>query len=142
MVFNADTFHVLAANIQDAVHFGVEEGRGIVVGDGFHFALVQHEGGFQQGFAVTCRAAADDLRVRRKQTVQLCHRRDGSPDGAAVIVAVKRIEKRAVLPDQGKLGGGGAGIDSQKAFSVILGQVRSLHSRLFVAAAELVILFL
>ena len=74
--------------------------------------------------------------------VKLCHRSNGSPDRAAVIIAVKRIKKGSVFTDEGELGSGGSGIDSQEAFSVIPGKIRPLHARLFMTAAEFVILLL
>ena len=43
-VFDADTFHVLSADVQDAVHLRIKKGGGIVMGDGLHLPLVQHKG--------------------------------------------------------------------------------------------------
>ena len=142
MVLDADALHVLAAYVEDAIHFGIKEGGSVIVGDGFNLTFIQHESGFQQSFSVTGRTAADDLRVRGEQAVKLRHRSDGSPDRAAVIIAVKRIKKGSVFTDQGELGSGGSGIDSQEAFSVIPGKIRPLHARLFMTAAEFVILLL
>ena len=77
MVFDADAFHVLAADVQDTVHLRVEELRGVVVGHGLHLALVQHQGGLYQGLAVAGGAGADNMGVLRKKTVNLLD----SPDG-------------------------------------------------------------
>ena len=142
VVFDADAFHVLSADIENAVDFGVEESRRIVVGDGLYLAFIQKEGRLEQGFAVTGRAAAHDLCLSGKQAVDFRDRRNSSPDGAAVIVAVKRVQKRAVLADQGQLGCRGTRVDSQEAVSAVSGQVGALYTGLFMAAAELVVFLL
>ena len=43
-VFDLDAFHVLAADVQNAVYIRIKEGCGVVMGDGLHLALVQHQG--------------------------------------------------------------------------------------------------
>ena len=142
MVFDADALHVLSADIQDAVDFRVKESGRIVVGDGLDLSFVQKEGCLEQGFTVACGAAADNFRVPGQQAVDLRHGRNRSPDRAAVIIAVKRVKEGAVLADQGKLGGRGAGIDSQEAVSVVIGEVRALYAGLLMAAAEFIVLLL
>ena len=142
VVLDADAFHVLSADIEDAVDFGVEESRRIVVCDGLNLALIQKEGRLEQGLAVTGGAAAHDLCPFGKQAVDFRDRRNSSPDRAAVIVAVKRVEKRAVLADEGQLGSRGTGIDAEEAVSAVFGQVSALYTGLFVAAAELVVFLL
>ncbi len=41
LVLNLDTFHILSADVQYTVHFRVEESGGLIVRDGFHFAVIQ-----------------------------------------------------------------------------------------------------
>ena len=69
VVFDLDAFHVLAADVQDAVHIGVEEGGGVVMGHGLHLAVVQEERGFHQGLAVACGAGAHDAHALRQLPV-------------------------------------------------------------------------
>ena len=40
MIFDLDTLHILAADIQDTVHIRIEESGGVVMGHGFHLAVV------------------------------------------------------------------------------------------------------
>ena len=42
-IFNLDAFHVLAADVQDTVHVRIKEGSRVVMGDGLHLALIQHQ---------------------------------------------------------------------------------------------------
>ena len=142
MVFDADTLHVLAADVQDTVHFRVEEFRGVVVGHGLHLALVQHQGGLYQGFAVAGGAGADDMGILRKKTVNLLDSPDGGLQGASVIAAVKRVEKLAVLAHQGRLGGGASGVDAQETVSLIGLEIAPCHLMAAVALLELGVLML
>ena len=44
LVLDLDAFHVLAADVQDAVYVRIKEGSCVVMGDGLHLALIQHQG--------------------------------------------------------------------------------------------------
>ena len=77
MVFDADAFHILSADIQDAVYLRIEKFSRIVVGDCLHFALVQHQSGLYQRLSVTCGAGADDMSVFRQKTVDFLNGADG-----------------------------------------------------------------
>ena len=52
-ILDADAFHILSADIENAVDLRVEKGSRIVVGNGLDFALVQAEGRFQKGFSIS-----------------------------------------------------------------------------------------
>ena len=67
LIFDLDAFHILTADVQDAVYVRIKEGSGVVVGDGLHLALVQHQAGFDQGLAVTGGAGVDDSCGIRQQ---------------------------------------------------------------------------
>ena len=43
MIFNTDTFHILTADVKDTVHIRVKELSSIIMGDGLHLALIQHQ---------------------------------------------------------------------------------------------------
>ena len=77
LVLDLDAFHVLAADVQNTVHRGVEKGSGVVVGHGFHFSVVQQESGFHQGLAITGGAGTDDLHIFRQLFVNLFQGADG-----------------------------------------------------------------
>ena len=63
MIIDLDTFHVLAADVQNAVYVFVKERGSIVVGDSLHRTLIQHQGSFDQRFPVTGGAGVDDMGV-------------------------------------------------------------------------------
>ncbi len=46
LILDADTFHILTADIQDTVYLRIKEGSSIVVGDGLHFSVIQQKGSF------------------------------------------------------------------------------------------------
>ena len=110
------------------------------MGDGLHLALVQMEGGLQQRFTVAGGAGAGDAGRGRQQRCQLRHGGHGGLDGAAAVVGVVRPQQLAVSAGQRQLGGGGAGVDAQKAVAPVVGNVALFHHRVGVAGAERVIL--
>ncbi len=69
LIFNFDAFHVLSADVQNAVYLGIKEGGRIIVRYGFHFAVVQQKGSLHQGFAVTGGAGAGNFYALGKQVV-------------------------------------------------------------------------
>ena len=44
LVFDLDTFHILAADIQDTVYLRIKESGGIVMRYGLYLSFVQHQG--------------------------------------------------------------------------------------------------
>ena len=140
VVFQLDTFHVLPADIQHTVHLGVKEGCRRAVGDGFHLSLVQGKGGFQQGLAVAGGAGAGDMRAFRQPGAKGLHRFHGGLYRVALIVGVERPQQLALLTDQRKLGGGGAGVNAQKAIAAVIFHWLLMYHRLPVTAAELLVL--
>ena len=115
----ADTqiLHVLAADVDDAGDAGVEVVGGPVVGHGLHHALVDAQGGLDQGLPVAGDAGADDRDVVRHLAVDAAQDLDGGGDRVALVAGV-------VLPDDPVRGiqdhgldGGGAGVDAQETLS-------------------------
>ena len=45
VILDLDAFHILAADVQDAVYVRIKECSSVVVGDSLHLALIQHQGG-------------------------------------------------------------------------------------------------
>ena len=71
LVLDLDTLHVLTADIQDAVHIGVKESCGIVMGHRLHLAVIQEKCRFHQCLTVAGRAGADDMYIGRELFVDL-----------------------------------------------------------------------
>ena len=136
MVPDFDAFHVLTADVQNAVHLRIEEGGGLVVGDGLHLPLVQAEGGLQQGLAVAGGAGAENFSLRRQLLLQLTHGPDGGLDGRALIACVEGPQELPLLADQSQLGGGGPGVDAQVAISPVALQRGGLYPGPAVAGLE------
>ena len=114
LIFDLDTFHILAADVQDTVYVRVKEGGCIVMGNGFHLALIQHQGGFDQGLAVTGGAGMDDMvHLPASMRIDLLDGTDCSLQRAAVVAAVEGIEQGAVFADQSNFCCGGTGIDAK-----------------------------
>ena len=71
LVLDLDAFHILSADIQNAVHLRVKEGGRIVVCDGFHLTLVQKERGLDQRLAVAGGTGVGDMSVLGKPGIDL-----------------------------------------------------------------------
>ena len=123
LIFDFDTFHVLAADIQDTVHVRVKESGGIVMCHSLYLAVIQQKGRFHQCFPVTGRAGADDVNAFRKQAVDFLEGADSGLKGTAVVAAVERVKQGTIVAYQSHFRGGGTGIDAQKTVSLISGQV-------------------
>jgi len=52
---------------------------------------------------------------------------DGSCKGASVVVVIEPVQQGAVLAHQGRLGGGGTGVNAQVAVALIGGKVPGLN---------------
>ena len=142
VVLDADALHVLSADVENTVHFRIEEGCRIVVRDGLNFALVQEESRFEQSFAVTGGAAAHNMGVLGQELLDLLDGADGSLDGASLVAAVEGVQKRAVLADQRELGGCGTCVYAQIAVAVIVGKVTPHHAGFAMAFCKGVVFFL
>ena len=80
-----DAFHVLAADIEDAVDLRLEKGGGVVVGDRLHFAFVEHQGRLNKGFAVTGGAGISDLCALRQQPFDFGYGLEGGRERASIV---------------------------------------------------------
>ena len=106
------------------------------MGDGFHLALVQGEGGFQQLLAVAGGAGPGDGRPFGHARAQLPQGLPGGLNGAARVAGIEGIEQLALPADERGLGGGGARVQPQIAGPLVGSQVAPLHPGHAVAAAE------
>ena len=142
MILDFDTFHILSADIQDTVYFRVEKCRGVIMGNGFHFSLVQHQRRFDQRFAVSGGTGPGDAGFVGQMAVDLLDGADGGRQRAAVVIIVKRVEQGAVLAHQRRFGGGGAGVDAQITVAFISIQISGFYVVLILTAVKFLILFL
>ena len=74
MILDLDTFHILAADVQDTVDIGIEEGSRIIMGDGFDFPFIQHQGSLHEGFTVSGGTGPGDMRVLGQHGIDLLYR--------------------------------------------------------------------
>ena len=113
MVFDLDALHVLAADVQDTVHIGIEESGCLVVGDCLHFSVVEHQSCFDQGFSVSGGTGTDYVSRVGEKRIDLTDRSDTCAERRTVIIGVKRIQQRTVFGDKRCLGRGGTRIYAQ-----------------------------
>ena len=142
VIADADAFHILSADVQDTVHLRIEEGGRVIMRDGLHFAVIQLEGRLQQGLAVAGGAGARNPDRMRNPVADLTDCPDGGSDRGTVVSGIEAVEQIAALADQCKLGGRGAGVDSQEGISAVIGQIGCLYSGRGVPLFKGVIFFL
>ena len=139
LVLDLDAFHILAADVQDAVHIRLEKCGRVVVGDGLHLAFVQHERGLDERLAVAGGAGVYDLHVLRELFVDLFDGADCRAQRISIVIMVEGIEEGSVLADQGRLGGGGTGVDAEEGFSPVGGQILHRYLMFRVAGDEFLV---
>ena len=123
LVLDLDAFHVLPADVQNAVYLRIKECGGVVMGYRFHLALIQKESSLDQGLTVSCGTGPGDPRAGGQQAVDFLDGTDRGLQRIAVVVAVKGIKKRSVLSHQSCLGRRAAGVDPQETVAFIGSQI-------------------
>ena len=88
MILDTDALHVLTAYVKNAVDIRIEELGSIIVGDGLDLSLIEHERGFDQGFAVACGAGTCDRNALRHVLVDFLDRVDRRLKRISVVAAV------------------------------------------------------
>ena len=101
-----DTLHILPADVQHAVHAGIEEGGRRAVRDGLYLSFVQTEGGFEQLLAIARGAGARNSGPGGHQLLKLGHGAFGCFHGAALVAGVEGIEQLTLHADKRQFGGG------------------------------------
>ena len=89
LVTDLDTFHILTADIQDAVYFRIKESSCIVMGNSLNLTFIKKKSRFDQGLAVTGGAGKGNLGVFRKKFIDLLDGTDGGLQRISVIIAVE-----------------------------------------------------
>ena len=83
------------------------------MGHGFDLAEIRPVGRLDQGFPVTGGDRIGDVCAFRDPREEFPKHFPGSFQGFPFVVFIEGIQQPAVLIDQGRLGGGGAGVDAQ-----------------------------
>ena len=112
-VADLEALHVLAADVDDEVHVGLEMGGGLVVGHGLHQAQIAVEGVFNKVLAVAGDGGSFDLDAVAAHGVDLFQLFQDNSNGVALVGVVVGVQQAAVGGDEGQLGGGGAGVQTQ-----------------------------
>ena len=128
LILDFNTFHILAADIQNTVHRRFEKCCCIVMSNRFYFSFVQHKCCFNQGFSVTSRTGMGNPGILRQQGIDFLHGTDGGSQRTSVIITVKGVEQRTVLSNKSDFGCGRTSVNAKIAFSFVFGKFRSSYT--------------
>ena len=142
MIFDFNAFHILTADVQNTIYIRIKKCSGIIVRYGFYFPFIQQKCSFNQCFSISGRAGICNSCSLRKLAVNILNSPDGCSQRAAVIITVKRIQKRTVFTYKCSFCCGGSGIDTEEAVAFIGFQVCSGHIVLALPLIESIIIFL
>ena len=142
VIFDFDAFHILTADVKNAVHIRLKKRSGIIVGHGLHFSLVQKQGRLDQSLAVSGGAGVYDLHLLRQLAVNVFDRTYGSSQGIPVIVVVERIKKSSVFSHKRCFRGSRACINSKEGFSFIGAEILDRYLVFVVAVFKCVVICL
>ena len=125
-VLDAQTLHVLAANVQNELDAGQERLGAAQVRDGLDLAGIGLEGLDEQCLAVARGSHVADGAAGGNVVVEIGHDDLGRAQDVAVVVAVPGVQQLTVLAHERGFHGGGAGIDADEhaagvAFELALG---------------------
>ena len=113
-VLDAQTLHVLAANVQDKLDAGQECLGAAQVRDGLDLAGIGLEGLDEQGLAVARGGHVADGAAGGDVVVEIGHDDLGRAQDVTVVVAVPGVQQLAVLAHERGLHGGGTGVDTDE----------------------------
>ena len=123
MIFDADAFHILAADIQDAVYIRIKKLRSIIMGNGLYLSFIQHKRRLHKRFSVAGGTGTDNMGIRGKLRIQVLQRFQCDMQGASIIMMIEGIEERTVFSHQCDLCRGGACVNAEITVSFIGSQV-------------------
>ena len=113
-VLDAQTLHVLAADVQNKLDAGQECLGAAQVRDGLDLAGVSLEGLDEQRLAVARGGHVADGAARGDVVVEIGHDDLGRAQDVAVVVAVPGVQQLAILAHERGLHGGRAGVDANE----------------------------
>ena len=136
-VLDAQTLHVLAANVQDKLDAGQECLGAAQVRDGLDLAGIGHEGLNEKRLAVARGGHVADGAAGGDVVVEIGHDDLGRAQDVAVVVAVPGVQQLTVLAHERGLHGGGAGVDADEHAAGVAVELALGDDFLVVAGLEL-----
>ena len=88
VILYLDAFHILSADIKDAVDIRVKERSSSIMGDSFNFTFIKKECSLHKCFAVSGRTCSYDMSIVRQLFIHILYRMDSSKKRTSVIAAV------------------------------------------------------
>ena len=123
MVFDFDTFHILAADVENTVHIRFEERGRIIMRDRLDFSLIQKERSFHQRLSVSGRAGVGNPCIFRKPGINIFQRGDRCGKRISVISMVEGIKKCTIFAYKRSFCRSGTGIDSKINIPFVGGKI-------------------
>ena len=136
VVADGQAFHVLAADIHDEIHVGVEEPGCAVVRHGLHETAVQMECPLDEFLAVAGNGGAGDGEPRIGLFIDDAQMFAHHVHRVALVVAVVRIQDGAFRIDEDEFRRRAAAVDAQVSLAGISFQVSGRHLRAAVPFEE------
>ena len=122
IILNADTFHILSADVQNKVHIRLEELRRLIMCNGFNIAKVNHQGFLNQPFAIACHAGIANHNILRHHIIHFIQAFHDNIQRIALIACIEGIEQIAILGNQSHLCCGRACIHTKEGIPMIIRQ--------------------
>ena len=97
LIFDLDTFHILAADIQNTVYIRFKECRGIVMSYCLYFAFIQHKSRLDQGLPISGGTGMYNFNSLRKLGIDVFNGGDGCSQRISVIIVVKGVKQSSVF---------------------------------------------
>ena len=85
----------------------------------FHLSFIQQKGSFDKRFPIAGGTGIGNPSRIWKILIDFLNCPDGGGKRISVVIAVERVEQRAVLSYERRFGGGGTGIDTKKTVALI-----------------------
>ena len=136
-VLDAQTLHVLAADVQNKLDAGQKRLGAAQVRDGLNFAGIGLEGLDEQRLAVARGGHVADGAAGGDVIVEIGHDDLGRAQDVAVVVAVPSVQQLAVLAHERGFHGGGAGVDTDEHAAGVAVELALGDDFLVVATLEL-----
>ena len=136
-VLDAQTLHVLAANVQNELDAGQERLGAAQVRDGLDLAGIGLEGLDEQCLAVARGSHVADGAAGGDVVVEIGHDDLGRAQDVTVVVAVPGVQQLTVLAHERGLHGGGTGVDADEHAAGVAVELALGNDFLVVAGFEL-----
>ena len=131
IILDADTFHILTADVQNEVNIGFEELCRFVVGNCFNIAQIDHQRFFDEAFTVACYAGVTDDYVFGHHVVHFIQALHDNIQRAAFVACIERIQQFAFIGNQSHFCCSGTCVDTQESIAMIVCQ-RNTYNFIFV----------